>query len=239
MSYATGRIAIGRKHETLAVIDTDVSVESLDGKFPAWQGGGGRVKVDFNANPGPAPHSGYGSITLDDGAGHPILSLPNVLIQIEEGAKEGPWRTLAQFVARGIDTEGREVAFQTEGPDPVDTESLVVNFALADTSSAADTKAVLAWSGILPVQDDILLPAWAQAWLTGAGVAVDAFAKFVHEAAKKVDAPQDLEAKIVNWITDNVAQKLNPSTVLAFAMLVVAELRSGRPGYRKDHGGLV
>ena len=82
------------------------------------------------------------------------------------------------------------------------------------------------------------LPNWVLAWLEAEGVAVEAFTTYVTEAAAKVDAPTTLVTGIVEWIKANVAGALNPDKVLIFAMGVVAELKSGKPGYNSDAGGV-
>ena len=78
------------------------------------------------------------------------------------------------------------------------------------------------------------LPKWIEAWLEAAGIAADDFLRIFEEAAKKIDAPQELIDVVSLWVQENVKVQLNAQVVLAFAALVVAELKSGAPGYDPD-----
>ena len=82
----------------------------------------------------------------------------------------------------------------------------------------------------------MVLPKWVTAWLKAAGVSADAFLSIFEAAVKKIDAPQELIDTVSLWIQENVKVKLSPQVVLAFAALVVAELKSGAPGYDPDAG---
>jgi len=79
------------------------------------------------------------------------------------------------------------------------------------------------------------LPKWVVAWLEAEGVAVEAFTEYLKGVAVKVDAPETLVTGVVEWIKANAT--ISADKILAFAMLVVAELKSGHPGYNADHGG--
>ena len=239
MSFAKGRLALPKKVETVQVYNVNGSVESLDGKFPAWAGGGCEIAADFNANPGPSPHSAIGSIKVLDGAGAVVLDVSNAVIQIEEGPKDGVWHTVASFAASGNDLLGRAFAFRNGEQNPLDETSVIVDFALADTAALADSQAVKVWSGeVQPVSDTPPLPLWVMAWLQSYGVSVVAFTEYIKGIAGKVDAPETLTNGIVEWIKANLAGALDPTRILAFAMLVVAELKGGHPGYNSDAGGV-
>ena len=82
------------------------------------------------------------------------------------------------------------------------------------------------------------LPMWVLVWLEAEGVAVAAFTAYLTEAAAKVDTPEALTNGIVEWIKANIVGAFDPARILAFAMLVVAELKSGSPGYNPDAGGV-
>ena len=83
------------------------------------------------------------------------------------------------------------------------------------------------------------LPKWVIAWLEGERVNVEDFLTFLKEKAKEIDVPSDLIDAVSLWVQENVTQVLSPAHILAFATLVVTELRSGHPGYDSEHGGLV
>ena len=80
------------------------------------------------------------------------------------------------------------------------------------------------------------LPKWITAWLDAAGVSADAFLTVFEAAAAKLDAPAELVDAVSLWVQENVKVQLKPEVVLAFAALVVAELKSGAPGYDPDSG---
>jgi len=80
------------------------------------------------------------------------------------------------------------------------------------------------------------LPKWIVAWLDAAGIAADDFLRIFEAAAAKFDAPTELIDHVSVWVQENVKGSLKPEVVLAFASLVVAELKSGAPGYDPDAG---
>ena len=83
------------------------------------------------------------------------------------------------------------------------------------------------------------LPKWVIAWLEEERINVEDFTAWLKEKARAIDAPEDLIDAISLWIQENVTSTLSPARLLAFATLIVTELRSGHPGYNPDHGGLV
>jgi hypothetical protein len=83
------------------------------------------------------------------------------------------------------------------------------------------------------------IPKWAEEWLKAERINVDSFVAFLKEKARAIDVPEDLIDAISLWIQENVTSTLSPARLLAFATLIVTEIRSGHPGYSQDHGGLV
>ena len=83
------------------------------------------------------------------------------------------------------------------------------------------------------------VPGWVVKWLEAAGIAADDFLRIFEEAAKKIDAPQELIDTVSLWVQENVKAQLSPQVVLSFATLVVAELKSGAPGYDPDASTLI
>ena len=143
---ATGRIALPKRVESLKRYVANFSVESLDGKFPAWSGGGGYIVADFQANPAGSPRSAFGPILIVDGATSPVLDVPNALIQVEEGPMDGVWHTIGNFVATGISTEQHAYSFRLGEQNPEDVTSLVVDFALTDVPGFSGFMEVARWT---------------------------------------------------------------------------------------------
>lgn len=72
--------------------------------------------------------------------------------------------------------------------------------------------------------------------MAGEAVAATAFQDFLTGVASKIDAPQELTDAIVAWFAANT--QVSAEKVVAFALLVVTEMKSGHPGYNESHGGL-
>lgn len=236
MGLKFGRLAIPNHLETLDRMSLDVSIQTIEGGIPQWPGGGGIISVDFVVNPGPVAHSGYGAISLRDGSGTTILSVTNALIQVEEGPKDGVWRTLASFSATGNDIAGVPYAFKNGEQNPLDTTSLIVDFALAASAKPSDAHALKVWSGqVQPIAGDGL-PRPVVAWLEAEGIAVDAFEAFIRGLGAKIDAPESWVDQAVGWLEANA--KWGADKIAAFLALAVIEIKSGRSGYNKDSVGL-
>lgn len=81
-------------------------------------------------------------------------------------------------------------------------------------------------------------PDWVIKWLDSVGISVSEFLRIFEAAAKKFDLPTDIIASVTAWVEANVTTSISPGVILAFVSLAVAELKSGRPGYNPEAGGL-
>lgn len=230
MSINKGQFTVGRKVETLSVIEWDVSLNTIDGMLPAWAGGGGVIHGTFTGE----PRTGTCSIELRDGSGGVILSVPAAAMQGEAGPDEAPFHTWAGWSASGQASDGRQFAFKTAPFNPDDPTSLNIDFAVAETNSVKDAQAVKVWAG--EVQAVTGLPVWIEAWLSAYGVSASKFEKWLHEKGNKINAPAEFQQAVTDWFVANT--QLTGDKILAFVALAVAELKSGKPGYTPDHGGV-
>lgn len=145
---STGRIDLPRRYESLKLMVANFVPTMLNGKISELvvPGTQGYVIADFVKNKaGGVPHGAFGSITLIDGKSDGVLDIPNALIEIEEGAPEGGWHTLANFSATGMSADGHSYAFKTTDSGNTGDTSIVVEFAMADQAGLKGFSEVGAW----------------------------------------------------------------------------------------------
>lgn len=143
-----GIISMPRRYEGFNLFVANFTIDMLNGKLAEHvvKGTQGYVVADFIKNRAAGvPRGAFGSITLIDGKSNGILDIPNALIQIEEGAREGSWKILANFAASGFSTEGRAYAFRTADSGEVGDTSITIEFAVANEVGLAGMGAVSKW----------------------------------------------------------------------------------------------
>lgn len=80
------------------------------------------------------------------------------------------------------------------------------------------------------------LPAWIMKWLNAYNINFERFRELLDSLQDKIDLPDEWKNAVSVWLDEHGV--LNTEVILAFVTLVYVELKSGAPGYHKDHGGL-
>lgn len=147
MPITTGTGTIAKRAETLAQQwGSPVSLNTVNGAISRYAGSTGSLFVDFTKRrPDMPPHSGLGNFFIYDGKGVPILAIAQAEIQIEEGARDGAWRTVAAFTAKGQDSVSGLVFIVATDHKYDDETSLGIAFASSDNASLASRAEAMQW----------------------------------------------------------------------------------------------
>jgi hypothetical protein len=76
----------------------------------------------------------------------------------------------------------------------------------------------------------------ARVILHALGLGADAFIAFLKRLFEAGSIPEDAQNEIITWLTEHLNMAEDKAT--AIALLIIAEVKSGDPGYNKDHGSL-
>lgn len=70
------------------------------------------------------------------------------------------------------------------------------------------------------------------------GIAEDGLLAFLNGKLADIQAPQEWESELRQWLDQHVNAVLTPEAAVALVAGIVAELKGGHPGFNKDSIGL-
>lgn len=147
MSITTGTGTIAKRAESLAQRwGSPISLNTANGQLSRFAGSTGSLFVDFTKRrPDMPPHSGLGDFFIYDGKGVPLIAIAQAEIQIEEGARDGVWRTVGNFTAKGLDAVSGLVFIVSTDHANDDETSLGIAFASSDNAGLASRSEAMQW----------------------------------------------------------------------------------------------
>lgn len=136
-----------RLHENLRFIVIPLPLNTVNGKLANFtvDGSDGYIIADFMHRATTQPHTCVGPVRVTDGEAKVVLDIPNATIQIEAGAKEGPWQTIAAIFISGLDVEGRFWIIRSTGT--ADQTSLPIEGAVSDEAGLKGLVELAKWAG--------------------------------------------------------------------------------------------
>lgn len=82
------------------------------------------------------------------------------------------------------------------------------------------------------------IPVWLKEYASLLGFDAERFMDILKAAAEKFDAPTEVVDTVSTWLSENVTGQATPDRLIAFVAFAYAELKSGKPGFNNDAGGI-